>query len=138
MGFNCLSVTEQLWGDSLLFTTNFPEILLLLRSISKQWKAEMKASNVCELVYQPSYCQIWIKVAKCQTDSIMTLNCELRQSEFSVLSCRLFIKLPKICFLCTYVDQMIIQQRFNVLLEIQCYNIFTNILSVSFKCSLTF
>ena len=41
----------------------------------------------------------------------MTLNCELCQSEFSVLSRRIMIKLSKICFLCTYVDQMIIQQR---------------------------
>ena len=40
----------------------------------------------------------------------MTLNCELYQSEFSVLSGRLIIKLTKICFLCTYINQMIIEQ----------------------------
>ena len=62
----------------------------------------------------------------------MTLNCELCHGEFSVLSDRLIIKLSKICFLYTYVDQMIIQQRFNVLLQIQFYNIFTNVLSISF------
>ena len=42
---------------------------------------------------------------------IMTLNCELCQSDFSDLSGRLIIKLSKIGFLCTYVDQMIIQLR---------------------------
>ena len=41
----------------------------------------------------------------------MTLNCKLCQSEFSVLSGRIIIILSKICFLCTYTDQMIIQQR---------------------------
>ena len=46
-----------------------------------------------------------------QADSIMTLNCELCQSEFWVLSGRLTIKLSKICFLCLYVDQIVIQQR---------------------------
>ena len=40
----------------------------------------------------------------------MTLNCELCQSDFSVLSSRLIIKLTKICFLCTYINQMIIEQ----------------------------
>ena len=47
----------------------------------------------------------------CQTDSIMTLNCELCQSEFPVLSGRMIIKLWNTCFIYTYVDQMIIQQR---------------------------
>ena len=41
----------------------------------------------------------------------MTLNCKLRQKEFPVIHGRIFIKLSKICFLCTYVDQLIIQQR---------------------------
>ena len=63
----------------------------------------------------------------------MTLNCELRHGEFSVLSDRIIIKLSKIGFLYTYVDQMIIQQRFNVLLQIQFYNIFTNVFSIIFK-----
>ena len=58
-----------------------------------------------EIVYQPtSYKQIQIKVATCQTESIMTLNSELCQSEFSVLSGRLIIKLSKTCFLCTYAE----------------------------------
>ena len=84
-------------------------------------------------MYQAGYYQIWIKVTICQTDSIMTLNCELCQSEFSVLSDRPYIiNLSKISFLCTYVDQMIIQQRFNVLLQLQFYNIFTNVLSKVF------
>ena len=85
-------------------------------------------------VYQPSYYQIQIKVTVCQTESIMTLNCELSQSGFSVLSGRLIIKLSKICFLYTYVDQMIIQQRFDVLFQFQFYNIFTNVISIIFKC----
>ena len=76
-------------------------------------------------VYQPSYYQIWTNVRICQTDLIMTLNCGLCQSGFSVLSDRLIIKLSKICFHCTYVDQMNLQQRFNVLLQLQFYNIFT-------------
>ena len=58
----------------------------------------------------------------------MTLNCELCQSEFSVLYHKrqaYIIKLSKICFLYTYVDQVIIQQKFNVLFQLQFYNIFT-------------
>ena len=51
------------------------------------------------------------KAAICQTDSIMTFNCDLCQNEFSILSGRIIMKLSKICFLCTYVDKMIIQQR---------------------------
>ena len=61
-----------------------------------------------------SYYQVQNKVILYQTDSIMTLNCELCQSKFLVLSGRFIIKLSKMCFLCTYIDQMIIQQRFNV------------------------
>ena len=49
----------------------------------------------------------------------MTLNCELCQSDVSVLSIRLIIELSKIGFLCTLIDQMIIKQRFNVLLQHQ-------------------
>ena len=41
----------------------------------------------------------------------MTLSYELFQNDFSVLSGRLVIKLSKICFLCTYVDEMITQER---------------------------
>ena len=47
----------------------------------------------------------------------MTLNYELCQSGFSVLSHRPIVRLSKICFLCTYVDQMKIQKRFDV-----CFN----------------
>ena len=93
-----------------------------------------------DFVYQPSYYQIWIEVKICQTESIMTLNCELCQSEFSVLSGRLIIKLLKICFLCTNVGSMIIQQRFNALLQIHYKTVllffpllskfFTNILKI--------
>ena len=68
-------------------------------------------------------------------------TCELCERGFSVLSGRLIIKLSNICFLGTYVDQMIIQQRFDVLLNLQSYNIllmffslflkaFTNILKI--------
>ena len=45
----------------------------------------------------------------------------------------LIIKLSKICFLCTYLDQIIVQQRFNVLLQIQFYNIFANVVSIIFS-----
>ena len=48
----------------------------------------------------------------------MNLNCELCQSGFSVLSDRFIIKFSKFCFDCTYVDQMIIQQRFTDLLQL--------------------
>ena len=70
----------------------------------------LKPPSGFELVYQPSYYQIYSKSAICQTDSIMTFNCELCQSEFSVLQGRIIMNLSKICFLCTYVDKMIIQQ----------------------------
>ena len=40
-------------------------------------------------------------------------------------------KIVKICFHCTYVEQMIIQQRFNVLLQLQFYNVFINVLSIN-------
>ena len=61
----------------------------------------------------------------------MTFNGELRQSEFSVSSGTVIIKLSKISLLGTYIDQMIIQQNF--LLQIQFYNTFTNVLSIIFK-----
>ena len=63
---------------------------------------------------------------------------ELWQSRFSVLSDIFIIKLTIICSLCAYVDQMITQQRFNVLFQLQFYNIFTNVLSIFSKLSLTF
>ena len=83
-------------------------------------------------MYQPSYYQIRIKVTLCQKDSIMTLNCELCQSSQSYLA-GLYQKIVKNLFpLHIYVDQMIIQQRFNVLLQVQFYNVFTNVLSKVF------
>ena len=41
----------------------------------------------------------------------MTFSCELCQSEFSVFSGRIIMRLSKICFFCTYAGKMIIQQR---------------------------
>ena len=61
-------------------------------------------------LYQPIYYLIWIKVTIYQTNLIVTLNFKLCQSGFSVLPGRL-IRKSKICLLCPYVDQMIIQQK---------------------------
>ena len=41
----------------------------------------------------------------------MIFNCELCQSDFSVLLGRIIMRLSKMCFLRTYLDKMIIQQR---------------------------
>ena len=71
----------------------------------------------------------------------MTFNFELCQSEFSVLSSRIIMGLSKICFLCTYVDNVIIQQRlmfcskFNFTIFLLmffplCSKVFTNILKI--------
>ena len=70
----------------------------------------------------------------------MSFNGELCQSEFSVLSGRIIMKLSKIYFLCTYVDKMIIQQRlmfcskfsFKIFLLFfsLCSKVFTNILKI--------
>ena len=91
-------------------TLSFQKFLALIRSISEGWKDGMalKPSSGFKIVYQPSYYQIQIKVTIRQTDSIMTFNFEL---QFSVLSGRFTIKLSKICFLCTYLDHIIIQQK---------------------------
>ena len=62
----------------------------------------------------------------------MTL-CELCRSRFSDLSGSVITKLKKICFLSTYIDKMITQQRFNVLCQPEIYNIFTNALSIFWK-----
>ena len=70
-------------------------------------------------VYQPISYQIRIKVTICQTDSFMTIKCELCKSGSSILSDRLIIKLSKIYSLCTYVDQMNRKQKFDVLLQRQ-------------------
>ena len=58
---------------------------------------------------------------------------ELCQCGYSVLSGRLIIKLSNICSLCTCVDPMIIQQRFNVVPQLQFYNNFSNVLPIIFK-----
>ena len=65
----------------------------------------------------------------CQTDSIMTLNFERFQSEFSVLSGRLIKNtFPlHICIPNVYTIEI------SVLLQIQFHNIFTNVLSIIFK-----
>ena len=60
-------------------------------------------------MYEPTYYQIRIKITICQTDSIMTLNSELCQSELIIA----YHKIVKNLFLCTYVDQVAIQQRLN-------------------------
>ena len=87
----------------------------------------LKPPSDFELVYKPSYYQIEIKV-KIQTESIMTLNCELLQSEFSVLSGRLIKNIfpLHICRPNDYTIEI-------VLLQIQFYNIFTNVLCNIFK-----
>ena len=70
----------------------------------------------------------------------MTFNCELYQSVLNLLG-RIIMKLSKICFLCTYVDKMIIQQRlmfcskfsFTIFLLMffpLCSKVFTNILKI--------
>ena len=63
------------------------------------------------------------------TDSIMTLNCELFQTEFSVLSGRL-IKNMFPLHICRSNDYTI---EVSVLLQIEFYNTFTNIPSILFK-----
>ena len=52
----------------------------------------------------------------------LNVNCVL------ILTGRFIVKLSKICFLCTNVNQMITQQRF--LFQLQLYNIFTNVFSL--------
>ena len=88
----------------------------------------LKPSSGFELVYQPSYYQIYIKVT-IQFDSIKTLNCELFQSKFWVLSGRL-IKNVFPLHICRPTDYAI---EIMVLLQIQFYNIFTNVLPNIFK-----
>ena len=51
----------------------------------------LKPSSGFELFNQPSYYQKNIKVTVCQAYSIMTLNCELCQSEFSVLGAQPYL-----------------------------------------------
>ena len=88
----------------------------------------LKPFSGFELVYQPSHYEIYVKVT-IQTDSVMTLNCELLQSQFSVLSSWL-IKNNFPLHICRPDDYTI---EIIVLLQIQFYNIFTNVLSDIFK-----
>ena len=66
---------------------------------------------------------------KVQTSSIAPPQA---RGEVHAMLAGLYHKIDNFFFLCTYVDQMIIQQRFNVLLQLQFYNIFTNVLSKVF------
>ena len=86
----------------------------------------MKGWDDLELVYQPIYYQIKIKVTICETDSIITLNCDLFQSEFSVLSGRLIKNMfpLHICRPNHYTIEI------SAFLQIQIYNIFTNVPSI--------
>ena len=88
----------------------------------------LKPPSDFELVYKPSYYQIEIKV-KLQTESIMTLNCELLQSEFSVLSGRRIKNIFSL-HICRPIDYTI---DIFVFLQIQFYYSFTNVLSIIFK-----
>ena len=108
--------------------TFYQIFLVLTRSILERWKAEMtlKPSSGFELMYQPSYYQIQIRVTN-QTDSIMTLNCELFQSEFSVLSGSLSKMFP------LHISRPNDYTIEIVLLQIEFCNIFTNVLSNIFK-----
>ena len=110
--------------------TFYQKFLVLIRSILERWKANvtLKPASGFEHVYQPSYYQIWIKVT-IQTDSIMTLNCKQFQSEFSVLSGRLIKNIFPL-HICRPNDDTI---EMKVLLQIQFYNIFTNVLSNIFR-----
>ena len=90
----------------------------------------VKPSSALEVVYRPSYCQIQITVTICQTDSIRTVNCELFQSEFSVLS-GMLIKNMFPLHICRPNDYTI---EISVLLQIQFYNIFTNVPSIFKSC----
>ena len=76
-------------------------------------------------MYQLSYYQIEIKVTV-QTDSVITLNCELFQSEFSVLSSWL-IKNMFPLHICRPNDYTI---KIIVFLQIQFNSVFTNVLPV--------
>ena len=118
--------------------TFYQKFLVLVRSISEGWKAEMilKSSSGFELVFQPSYYQIQI-IVTIQADSIMTLNCELFQSEFSVLSGRLIKNMfpLHICRPNDYTIEIIFLvqiQIYNILLMFfpLFSNVFTNILKI--------
>ena len=110
--------------------TFYQKFLVLIRSISKRRKTEMalKSSSGFELEYRPSFYQTWFKVTV-QTDSVMTLNCGLFQSELSVFSGWLIENnFPlHICRPNDYTIEIV------VFLQIQFCNIFTNGFSNVFK-----
>ena len=111
--------TELLWGYSLLFTRNS------WYSLDQYWKDERLRRPWSHPVVLNFYINLVITKykLKCQTDSIMTLNCELFQSEFSVKN-----MFPlHICWSNDYIIEI------GVFLQIQFYNIFTDVLSIIFK-----
>ena len=75
--------------------TFYRKFLVLIRSILEGWKAEMslKAFTKYKLYSQFKLTELWP----------LTVNC------FKMSSQSYLAGLSKICFLCTYVDQMIIQ-----------------------------
>ena len=102
--------------------TFYRKVLVLIRSILERWKAEMmlKPSSGFEVVNQPSHNSNWLNY-----DS----NCKMFQCEFSVISGRLIKNMfpLHICRPNDYTTQII------VLLQVQFYSIFTNVLSNIFK-----
>ena len=118
--------------------TFYQKLLVLIRSISKRWKAEitLKPSSGFELVCQPSYYQVWIKVT-IQTDSIMTLNCEQFQNEFSVLSGRVVKHMfpLHICRPNDYTIEILFCFKFSFTIFLTRFfplfsNVFTNIVKI--------
>ena len=119
----------------------YQKFLVLIRSISKRWKAEMtlKPSSGFELVCQPSYYryyQVWIKVT-IQTDSIMTLNYEVFQNEFSVLSGRVIKHMfpLHICRPNDYMIEILFCLKFSFTIFLTRFfplfsNVFSNILKI--------
>ena len=118
--------TEPLWGDSLLFTRYS---WYSLNQSPKDERLRWPWSHPVVLNLCINLVIIKYKVTICQTDSVMTLNSELFQSEFSVLSGRL-IKNMFPLHICRPNDYTI---EISVLLQIQFYNIFTNVPSIIFK-----
>ena len=120
-GWGALSrgCTGPLRGESLRFTRNSWYLL------DQSWKDERLrwpwghpvVLNFCINLVITKY------KLKCQTNSIMALNCELFQSEFSVKN-----MFPlHICWSNDYITEI------GVLPRIQFYNIFMDVLSIIFK-----
>ena len=118
--------------------TFYQKFLVLIRSTSKGWKAEMtlKSSSDFELVNHPTFTKYKLKPQLKLTQLWpLIVDC------FRVSSQSYLAGIPKICFFCTYVDQMIIQQRllfcfkfsftkFLLLFFPLFSNVFTNILKI--------